>query len=240
MKILKGSAIAVVLLAALASIAPAWAQTASTALVLGTVTDAAGAVVPGATVDLTNTATNETKRITTNAEGQYAFPNVPPGTYTLKISKAGFATTTFSNIKLDVSKSYTYDARLEVSSGKEIVEVTAGATAELQTTDAVVGGVVAGQTLSHLPTLQRDTRELLTLQPREDGMAMHHRRRNHRVSRLGVPLTDQRIQTLKERLPCVGHHFLLSISQITSLLGAAIKSLSFPLALKLPMSSASA
>ncbi len=165
MKILKGSAIAVVLLAALASIAPAWAQTASTALVLGTVTDAAGAVVPGATVDLTNTATNETKRITTNAEGQYAFPNVPPGTYTLKISKAGFATTTFSNIKLDVSKSYTYDARLEVSSGKEIVEVTAGATAELQTTDAVVGGVVAGQTLSHLPTLQRDTRELLTLQP---------------------------------------------------------------------------
>lgn len=165
MKILKGSAIAVVLLAALASVAPAWAQTASTALVLGTVTDAAGAVVPDAAVDLTNAATNETKRITTNAEGQYAFPNVPPGTFTLKISKAGFATTTFSNIKLDVSKSYTYDARLEVSSSKEIVEVSAGATAELQTTDAVVGGVVAGQTLSHLPTLQRDTRELLTLQP---------------------------------------------------------------------------
>src|SRR6266513_1299795 len=116
--------------------APAWAQTASTALVLGTVTDPGGAVVPDANVELTNTATNETKTVTTNSAGQYVFPNTAPGTYTLKISKAGFATTTFSNIKLDVSKSYTYDAKLEVSSGKETVEVSAGAVAELQTADA--------------------------------------------------------------------------------------------------------
>ena len=165
MKISKSFAVVFVLLAALVSTAPAWAQTANTAIVLGTVTDPGGAIVPDAKVDLTNTATNETRSVATNSTGQYAFPNLAPGTYTLRISKSGFATTTFSNIKLDVTKSYTYDAKLEVSSGKEIVEVTAGATAELQTTDAVVGGVVAGQTLSHLPTLQRDTRELLTLQP---------------------------------------------------------------------------
>src|SRR2546430_9787469 len=54
---------------------------------------------------------------------------------------------------------------MEIRSGNEIVEVSAGAQAELQTTDAVVGGVVSGQTLTHLPTLQRDSRELLTLQP---------------------------------------------------------------------------
>jgi hypothetical protein len=165
MKISKSFAIACVFLAALFSTAPAWAQTSNTALVLGTVTDPGGAAVPGATVDLTNTATSETKTVTSNSSGQYVFPNVAPGTYTLKISKGGFATTTFSNIKLDVTKNYTYDVKLEISSGKEIVEVTAGATAELQTTDAVVGGVIGGQVLSHLPTLQRDTRELLTLQP---------------------------------------------------------------------------
>jgi len=155
----------VVLLVALVWTAPMWAQTATTGLVLGTVTDAGGAVVPGATVELINTATNETKTATTNAAGEYALPNVAPGTYTLKISKAGFATTTFSNLKVDVSKSYTYDAKLEVSSGKEVVEVSAEPKAELQTVDAVVGNVVGESELMTLPTLGRDSRELLTLQP---------------------------------------------------------------------------
>ena len=165
MKILKSVAIAFMFLAVFLSAAPAWAQTASTALVLGTVTDPGGAIVPDATAELTNSATNETKSVTANSAGQYVFPNVAPGTYTLKISKTGFATTTFSNIKLDVSKSYTYDAKLEVSSGKEIVEVTAGAVAELQTTDAVMGGVIGGTMMTRLPTLGRDASELLTLQP---------------------------------------------------------------------------
>jgi hypothetical protein len=158
-------AIGFVLMVVLLSAVPSWAQTSNSALVLGTVTDPAGAVVPDATATLTNTATNETKTATTNSAGQYVLPNAAPGTYTLKISKTGFATTTFSNIKLDVSKSYTYDAKLEVSSGKEIVEVTAGAVAELQTTDAVMGGVVGGAMMTHLPTLGRDASELLTLQP---------------------------------------------------------------------------
>jgi len=141
------------------------AQTSNSAIVLGTVMDKAGAVVPDATVGLINTATNETKTTTTNAAGEYVFPNVPPGTYTLKISKAGFATTTFANIKADVTKSYTYNATLEVSSGKEVIEVTAQAQAELQTVDAVVGNVVGESELMRLPTLGRDSRELLTLQP---------------------------------------------------------------------------
>src|SRR5262249_21161428 len=70
-----------------------------------------------------------------------------------------------ANIIVNVAKSYTYDATLEIKAGVEVIEVTAAVTAELQTTDAVVGTVVGGQTLMHLPTLQRDTRELLTLQP---------------------------------------------------------------------------
>jgi Carboxypeptidase regulatory-like domain len=164
MKILKSFAIAFVF-AVFLSAAPAWAQTASTALVLGTVTDPGGAVVPDAAAELVNTATNEVKSVTTNSAGQYVFPNVAPGTYTLKISKAGFATITFSNIKFDVSKSYTYDAKLEVSSGKEIVEVSTGAVAELQTADATIGNVIGGTEITRLPTLGRDASELLTLQP---------------------------------------------------------------------------
>lgn len=157
--------VASVLAAALLSSAPAWAQTSNSALILGIVTDPVGAVVPDAAVSLTNTATNEVKTTSTNSSGQYVFPNVSPGTYTLKISKPGFATTTFSNIQFNVSKSYTYDAKLEVSSSKEIIEVTAGAVAELQTTDAVMGNVVSGTMMTRLPTLGRDASELLTLQP---------------------------------------------------------------------------
>jgi len=141
------------------------AQTSNSGLVQGTVTDKGGAVVPDATVELLNTATNESKTTTTAGAGEYTFANVPPGMYTLKITKTGFATTTFANLKVDVTKSYTYNATLEVSSGKEVIEVSAQSQAELQTADAVVGNVVGESELMRLPTLGRDSRELLTLQP---------------------------------------------------------------------------
>src|SRR2546430_1441258 len=158
-------AIGFVLVVVSLSSVPVSAQTANTGLVLGTVTDPAGAVVPNAKAQLISMATNETKEMETNSAGQFTFPGVTPGTYKVTITKAGFAIFVVANLAVDVNKSYTVDVKMEIRSGNEIVEVSAGAQAELQTTDAVVGGVVSGQTLTHLPTLQRDTRELLTLQP---------------------------------------------------------------------------
>ena len=156
---------AILVLGVLSLGSAAKAQTSNSGLVQGTVTDKGGAVVPDAAVELLNTATNETKTTTTAGAGEYTFANVPPGMYTLKISKTGFATTTFANLKVDVTKSYTYNATLEVSSGKEVIEVSAQSQAELQTADAVVGNVVGESELMRLPTLGRDSRELLTLQP---------------------------------------------------------------------------
>src|SRR5579864_2275314 len=99
MKLFVRSALAgLLVLFAVVSAIPAAGQTSNTGTVLGTVTDPGGAVVPDATVELTNTATNETKTITTNSSGQYAFPNVAPGAYTLKFTKAGFAATTIGNV----------------------------------------------------------------------------------------------------------------------------------------------
>src|SRR5256886_12110698 len=158
-------AIGFVLVVVSLSSVPVSAQTANTGLVLGTVTDPAGAVVPNAKAQLISMATNETNEMETNSAGQFTFPGVTPGTYKVTITKAGFAIFVVANLAVDVNKSYTVDVKMEIRSGNEIVEVSAGAQAELQTTDAVVGGVVSGQTLTHLPTLQRDTRELLTLQP---------------------------------------------------------------------------
>jgi hypothetical protein len=166
MKLMNRFLFAVLLVFGVLSLAiAAEAQTSDSGLVLGTVTDKGGAVVPDAAVELLNASTNESKTATTAAAGEYAFANVPPGTYTLKISKAGFATTTFANIRVDVTKSYTYNATLEVSSSKEVIEVSAQSVAELQTADAVVGNVVGESELMTLPTLGRDSRELLTLQP---------------------------------------------------------------------------
>src|SRR5438309_8801746 len=144
---------------------PVFGQTATTGVILGTVSDPNGGVIPDTTVDLINPATNESKTVKTNQSGQYVFPSATPGTYTLKFTKQGFATTNIGNITVNVAKSYTYDVRLEIKSGQEVVEVRAESRAELQTTDSVVGNVIGGTALLHLPTLQRDSRELLTLQP---------------------------------------------------------------------------
>jgi len=144
---------------------PVFGQTATTGVILGTVSDPNGGVIPDTTVDLINPATNESKTVKTNQSGQYVFPSATPGTYTLKFTKQGFATTNIGNVTVNVAKSYTYDIRLEIKSGQEVVEVTAESRAELQTTDSVVGNVIGGTALLHLPTLQRDSRELLTLQP---------------------------------------------------------------------------
>src|SRR5258708_20215031 len=137
-----------ILITVLAAI-PAAGQTSDTAIVLGTVTDPGGAVVPDATVDLTNAATNDTKTITTNSSGQYVLPNVAAGSYTLKISKPGFAIISISNIKVDVTKSYIYDVVLEIRSGKEIIEVSAQAQGGFKTVDQVFGQLFCGDTLVH-------------------------------------------------------------------------------------------
>jgi carboxypeptidase family protein len=165
MKTFKNVAIVFVLLAVFLSAAPTWAQTANTALVLGTVTDPAGAVVPDAKAQLTKTGTNETKEMATNSAGQFTFPGVTPGTYKITITKAGFATFVVANLVVDVNKSYTVDVKMEIRSSSETVEVSAGAQVELETADAVVGSVIGGEMLTRLPTLNRDATELLTLQP---------------------------------------------------------------------------
>ncbi|PYT98174.1 MAG: hypothetical protein DMG38_16590 [Acidobacteria bacterium] len=140
------------------------AQTVTTGRVVGTVNDPGGAVVPGASVLLQNAAINSQATQQTNAVGQYTFPNVAPGNYRITVKKEGFRTVQQS-LTVEVSKSYTVDVKLEIGQVSETVTVTTEARAGLQTTDAVMGEVVGGTAMVHLPTLQRDSRELLTLQP---------------------------------------------------------------------------
>ena len=61
-----------------------------TSSINGTVTDQAGAVVPGATVTITNTATSFTRNVTTGNDGRYGFPGIPPATYRVEVSANNF------------------------------------------------------------------------------------------------------------------------------------------------------
>ena len=142
-----------------------WAQSETTGAVLGTVSDPSGAAVVDATVVLRNTATNAQVTQTTSGAGQYTFVNVTPGVYEISVKKLGFRSSNVSAFTVEVTKSYTVDVKLEIGEVTESITVSTEARVELQTTDAQVGDVIGGTTLSRLPTLTRDASELLTLQP---------------------------------------------------------------------------
>ncbi|RMG49471.1 MAG: hypothetical protein D6723_13760, partial [Acidobacteria bacterium] len=143
----------------------AFSQTAATATILGTVTDPTGAVLPGAEVELLNTATSQSRKQITNEAGQYVFTYVLPGPYKITVTAQGFRQAVIPLVKVDVAKSYTVNVTLEVGEMVETVEVTAGVGVELQTTDSTVGDVIGGEPLLRLPTTNRSAAALLLLQP---------------------------------------------------------------------------
>src|SRR3990172_4383121 len=80
-----------------------WGQ-APTGEITGTVTDASGAAVPGATLTLTHPATNTQREVSSNEAGVYSLPALPPGLYELKVSKEGFASQVRGGIELLVGQ----------------------------------------------------------------------------------------------------------------------------------------
>jgi hypothetical protein len=141
----------------------AWAQ-AGTAGVAGTVKDAQGAVVPGATVTATNQSLGTARTTTSNAEGAYSIPGLPPGDYTLKVELTGFRTFVHEKVTLRVDSMTTVDAALSLGSLSETVTVSE-ATPIVNTTDASVGNTMSHDTIERLPVEGRNVVHLLSLQP---------------------------------------------------------------------------
>lgn len=171
------------------------AQTATSAVISGTVRDPSGGVVPGAAVELTEVTTKLTRQQTVNEAGQYFFSAVPPGQYEIRVSAAGFRTATIHQFRVEVAKSYTQDVELEVGAVTETVAVVAEARAELQTVDATVGNVLSGRSLPALPTFTRQANELLTLQPgvTPDGQVTGARNDQSTFALDGIDVTHQSI-----------------------------------------------
>jgi outer membrane receptor protein involved in Fe transport len=155
--------LAVAFLALLAFPGASWAQRSSAAI-NGTVRDSTGAVVPQATITLTNTQTNVTQTATTNDTGEYVILEIPPGTYVLKASKEGFQTVTQPGLTLEVNQTTTFDFNLQVGSTTQTVTVEAAAGA-IETSTAELGSVVTQKMVNDLPLNGRNFTELLELTP---------------------------------------------------------------------------
>ncbi len=145
------------------SVCAALAQTGSSSM-SGTVTDASGAVVPGAAVTATNQATGVSYRQTTTEAGLYAFPSLPVGTYTITVEMRGFKTARNTNYTLQVGTPLAVDVTLEVGESAETVSVE-GTYEQLQTANATLGNVVERKAIVELPLSGRNPLNLLVLEP---------------------------------------------------------------------------
>ena len=140
------------------------AQGTETGSIVGTVMDPAKAVVPQADVSVTNEATGVERSAKTNGAGLYEFAALPVGTYAIRVTKAGFATTEIPHILLSVGARYGADVSLQVGAVTQQVQVT-GEAPLLQTQTNTVSQVVSNRTINEMPLNGRDFEQLMTLTP---------------------------------------------------------------------------
>jgi hypothetical protein len=132
--------------------------------VVGTVTDATGATVSGATVKLTNLGTNETRNMLTGNGGIYTFPNLIAGLYRVDVQMSGFKAFVRDGVEVQVDATTRVDAALQVGIVKESVIVTTEAP-PLQTDDASLGITISQVEVESIPLSGRNVNNMLTLVP---------------------------------------------------------------------------
>lgn len=130
----------------------------------GTVSDSAGAIVPGATVTLTNTETNQTQQTVTSDGGFYRFTGLAPGDYTISVEQENFKKQEVKEIKVSAETVRGVDIQLETGGIAETVTVEAES-ASLETEDANIRNTLTTQEIQRLPQVGRDPYELARLTP---------------------------------------------------------------------------
>jgi len=140
----------------------AWAQTTGT--IRGTVSDPSAAVIPGAHVSAVLEGTSVTRTAETSPEGDYEFPALPVGHYTVVVQAEGFKESRQANIEVSLGHVAVVNVKLELGTLAQVV--TAEATAPLiETSNTQLGAVVNDISVVSLPLNARDTYQLLQLQP---------------------------------------------------------------------------
>src|SRR5438876_215429 len=135
-----------------------------TGTILGVVKDSSGAVIPGASVTITNIDTSLTRTGASTEDGSYRFPALPVGHYRLDVMKEGFSALSRTGITLEVGQEATIELILEVGSPGQTVTVAEEAPL-VQTSNSTLGGVVDERQVSDLPLNGRNLIALTLMQP---------------------------------------------------------------------------
>src|SRR5882724_2403751 len=162
----KISALGVLFFALAASSLPSrmMAKGSDTALLRGTVTASSGAVVPRATVTMTNVATGVSEKRPTDEAGRYMFTDLKPAVYRAKVEATGFKTLVRENIAVRVGQQSDLDLKLEIGEITQTVEVTAEAPL-LNTVSGALGTEVTNKYITAMPLIDRDISTLSFLAP---------------------------------------------------------------------------
>ncbi|HVO64627.1 MAG TPA: TonB-dependent receptor, partial [Terriglobales bacterium] len=133
--------------------------------ILGTVTDATGAFVTGATVKVRNVATGLERTTQTTADGSYAIPELPIGSYEVTITQSGFQTSVTRPVDVNVAGARRVDAKLKPGQVNQTVEVSGEQLSDVETTSAELGGILTTQTIEEMPVNGRDYTKLIYMNP---------------------------------------------------------------------------
>jgi hypothetical protein len=139
-------------------------STLSNQQISGTVVDSGGAVVPNASVTITNEGTGLTRTTTSNADGNYIVTDLPIGSYTVTASVSGFKKFVLQGVQLEVNGKPNVEITLEVGEQTQTVTVEASAV-QVQTASAEVGHLVTGQEATQIQLNGRNYIQLLALTP---------------------------------------------------------------------------
>src|SRR5579884_209436 len=139
------------------------AQTSTTSL-RGLISDPQGAVIPNASVSITDASTGASRSTKTNAQGEYQFLQVVPGTYTITASASGFTSAKADSVHLLVATPATVNLKLALPGATEVVRVE-GETPTVNTQDASIGNAFNTTQIMELPLEGRDPVAILSLQP---------------------------------------------------------------------------
>jgi carboxypeptidase family protein/TonB-dependent receptor-like protein len=135
----------------------------------GTITDASGAALPGATVTAKNSSNGTAQATKTTPTGSYLFSDMPPATYTITVEGKGFQACRTQDLVLDPAASRTFNCALRVGPTSETVDVRAGAL-EVNTENAQVNSVISSQQIEQLPDNGRNFANFLALEPGVAGV----------------------------------------------------------------------
>src|SRR5713226_210503 len=156
--------LALVVLAATSLVAQTFRGT-----ILGTVTDASGAVVSGAKVTVRNVNTGLERATQTSTDGSYSVPELPIGTYTVTISQSGFQTSVTSSVAVDVAAVRRVDTARKAGQVATVVEVSGEEPPQIETTIDTLGITFTAEQAKDLPLNGRDFQKMIFMTPGVSG-----------------------------------------------------------------------